>query len=100
MSEHTLYDGWVSVCETDHAYEAELVRDRLDDAGLEAVLLGRSNVAIPLSSGEEPQFVVLVPPHIAEEVLAFLDELPSEAELDEAAAAAEPMEFPDEETEA
>ncbi len=90
MKDKTL-SGWVTVFTTGTDYEADLVRDRLDDAGLSAVVLTRRDHAFNLNVGELANVWVLVPPDQVEEARAILASKPiSLKELEAAALAADP----------
>jgi hypothetical protein len=82
----TPYAAWTPVYSSGTDYEADLVRDRLDDAGLPAVVLTKRDHAFNLTVGNLAPVVVLVPPERAEEAVALLREaVVSEEELTEAA---------------
>ncbi len=84
-------EGWVTVFTSGTDYEADLVRDRLDDSGLSAVVLTRRDHAFNLTVGDLASVWVLVPPDQAEEARAILASAPiSDRELEEAAMAADP----------
>lgn len=84
-------EGWVTVFTTGTDYEADLVRDRLDDAGLSAVVLTRRDHAFNLTVGELASVWVLVPPDEEQEARTILNSQPiSDAELEAAALAADP----------
>ncbi len=90
MKDSTL-SGWVAVFTTGTDYEADLVRDRLDDSGLSAVVLTRRDHAFNLNVGELANVCVLVPPDQVEEARSILASKPiSDAELEAAALAADP----------
>lgn len=97
MSTPTEFDGWVSVFESDSPLEAEIVRDRLDDAGIPAVLLSKADSAFAIALGDAGHAFVLSPPDHEAEARALLAETISEAELEAAAAEAHPLETPTEE---
>jgi len=83
------YEGWVVVFESGTDYESDLVRNRLDDAGIPAVVLTQRDHAFNLTVGYLAQVHVLVPPEQAEEAAALLASPPATgAALDEAALAA------------
>lgn len=102
MTEST-YEGWTVVFESGTDYEADMVRDRLDDAGIPAIVLTKRDHAWNLTIGDLAAVGVLVPPERAEEALALLaiPEL-SEEELAAAALSSDPAAMPahDAETEA
>lgn len=85
------YEDWVVVFESGTDYEGDLVRDRLDDAGIPAVVLTQRDHAFNLTVGDLSQVKVLVPPEHAETVATILEsEPPTDEELEEAALAASP----------
>ncbi len=84
-------EGWVTVFTSGTDYEADLVRDRLDDAGLSAVILTQRDHAFNLTVGELASVCVLVPPEQEDEARSILSARPiSDAELEAAALAADP----------
>ncbi|MEL6615090.1 MAG: DUF2007 domain-containing protein [Bacteroidota bacterium] len=92
MSDAARYEGWVSAfsCSTD--FEADLVRDRLDEAGVSAVVLTQRDHAFNLNVGDLSPVYVMVPPDEAEKAAAVLSENPlSDEELEEAAMNADVM---------
>ena len=77
---------WVVVFETNTDYEAELVRDRLDDAGLRAVIDTKRDHAFFLTVGDLARVFVRVPTEEADEARSILASAPiSDAELEKAA---------------
>jgi hypothetical protein len=91
MSDSRTYEDWVSVFETGTDYEADLVRDRLDDAGMTAVVLTQRDHAFNLNVGDLAAVHVMVPPGTVEEARELLEREPfSDEELDEAALSADP----------
>ena len=88
-------DGWVGVWQTGIDYEADLVRDRLDDAGLEAVIMRKKDRSFSLTHGSMSAIHVLVPPGQEAEARATLAaEPPTDDELTAAALAADPESAP------
>lgn len=84
-------DDWEVVFKTNTDYEAELVRDRLDDAGLPAVVDTRRDHAFSLTVGDLSQVMVRVPKSYVEEARRILDAHPiSDVDLERAALAADP----------
>ena len=84
------YEGWSSVFEASTDFEADLVRDRLDESGVAAVVLTQRDHSFNLNVGDLAPVHVMVPP--ADEVRAreVLAEAPiSDEELDAAALAAD-----------
>lgn len=85
MSEQT-YEGWVVIFKTGTDYEADIVRDRLDDAGLSAVVLTQRDHAFNLTLGDLAKVNVLVPPAQVDEAREILNSAPiSDEELERAA---------------
>ena len=90
MSER-IYEGWIVVLRTGTDYEADIVRDRLDDSGIPAVVLTQRDHAFNLTVGDLAPVSVLVPPDRAEEARALLDsEPPSDHEIAPASREADP----------
>jgi len=90
MSEKSV-DGWVEVFTTGTDYEAELVRDRLADQGLNAVVLAHRDHAFNLTVGDLSTTRVLVPPSQADEARRILQSVPlSDQDLDDAALSSDP----------
>ncbi len=92
MSDAARYEGWVSAfsCSTD--FEADLVRDRLDEAGVDAIVLTQRDHSFNLNVGDLSPVHVMVPPKHAEMAAGVLNENPiSDAELEEAAMNADVM---------
>jgi hypothetical protein len=87
MSKH---EDWVSIFRTNTDYEADLVRDRLDDGGIPAVVLTQRDHAFNLTVGDLASVHVMVPPERAEDAVSLLEENLSEDELEEAALGADP----------
>ena len=85
------YEGWIAVFQTSTDYEADIVRDRLDDAGIPAVVLTQRDHAFNLNVGDLASVNVMVPPERIDEAAALLDSRPpSETELNEAAMLSDP----------
>jgi hypothetical protein len=87
MSSH---EDWVSVFRTSTDYEADLVRDRLDDSGIPAVVLTQRDHAFNLTVGDLAAVHVMVPPAQADDAVSLLEEQLSEEELEAAALGADP----------
>jgi len=83
-------EDWVSVFRTSTDYEADLVRDRLDDSGIPAVVLTQRDHAFNLTVGDLAAVHVLVPPEEVENAVALLEEQLTDEELEEAALGADP----------
>lgn len=91
MSDVNTYEGWVAIYESGTDYEADIVRDRLDDAGIPAVVLTQRDHAFNLTVGDLSPVSVMVPPSHAEQAASLLESRPfTDAELDEAAMGADP----------
>jgi Putative prokaryotic signal transducing protein len=90
MSSDSL-DGWITVFETGTDYEAHLVRDRLDDADIRAVVMTHRDSAFSLNVGDMSTIRVLVHPERAGEARRILSESPlTDAELTAAALDSDP----------
>ena len=90
MSEN-IYQDWVVVFRSGTDYEADIVRDRLDDAGVSAVVLTQRDHAFNLNVGDLAPVNVLVPPEQVEAAESVLSSRPfSDAELSEAAMSSDP----------
>jgi len=80
------YEGWITVAKFGTDYEADILRDRLDDAGFSAVTLTQRDHAFNLMVGDLATVRVMVPPEQFDEAKAFIASDPStDIELDEAA---------------
>ena len=91
MNNESTYENWVVVFKTSTDYEGDIVRDRLDDAGVSAVVLTQRDHAFNLTVGDLAPVNVLVPPDQVDEARAVLESRPfSDAELNEAAMSADP----------
>lgn len=85
MAEGTDYGEWVVVFRSGTDYEADIVRDRLDDSGVPAVVLTQRDHAFNLNVGDLSRVNVLVPPKREQDALRILESAPfTDAELDEA----------------
>ncbi len=83
---------WVVVFSTGTDYEASLVRDRLDDSGLDAVILAHRDHAFNLNVGKLSVVEVLVASHQVTDALAVLGSVPfTDEELTAAAMSADPV---------
>lgn len=88
MSDRT-YQDWIVVLKTGTDYEADLVRDRLDDADIPAVVLTQRDHAFNLNVGDLAPVNVLVPPDRLEDAINLLKSKPfTDEELEQAALAA------------
>jgi hypothetical protein len=85
------YEEWSVVFTSGTDYEADLVRDRLDDSGIPAVVLTQRDHAFNLNVGDLAEVYVLVPPGRAEEAVSLIrGEILTDEELEEAALNADP----------
>lgn len=85
------YENWVVVFQSGTDYEGDIVRDRLDDAGVPAVVLTQRDHAFNLNVGDLAAVNVLVPPDQVAAANALLESEPfTDAELNEAALKADP----------
>ena len=84
------YQDWVSVFRTSTDYEGDLVRDRLDDSGIPAVVLTQRDHAFNLNVGDLADVHVMVPPDQVEKAVRLLENTLSDEELEEAALGADP----------
>lgn len=90
MSDGINYQDWTVVFRTGTDYEADLVRDRLDDAGIPAVILTQRDHAFNLTVGDLSPVNVLVPPDRTEQAATLLESQPfTDQELTDAAMAAD-----------
>lgn len=87
----TRYEGWLAVYKTGKDYAAEVVRDRLDDAGLSAVIMSKRDSAFNLNVGSLSDIFVMVPPRDVDEARSILaSDGVSDKELEIQALAADP----------
>lgn len=85
-----MYDNWVVVFRSGIDYEADLVRDRLADSDIPAVVLSKRDHAYNLFFGDLAKIVVMVPAEKETAARAVLDSEPvSDAELEAAALASD-----------
>lgn len=95
-------EDWVSVFRTSTDYEADLVRDRLDDGGIPAVVLTQRDHAFNLNVGDLASVHVMVPPERVEDAVQLLEQKLTEKELEDAALGADrdapPAHTPDEDS--
>jgi hypothetical protein len=89
MSEQQTYEDWIVIFKSGTDYEADLVRDRLDNADIPAVVLTQRDHAFNLTMGDLAQVNVLVPPAHVDAAAAVLQSVPfTDEELTEAAISA------------
>jgi len=67
-----------------------MIRDRLDNGGIPAVVLTQRDHAFNLNVSDLAQVHVMVPPDRADEAVSLLEERLSDDELEEAALGADP----------
>jgi hypothetical protein len=86
------YQEWVSVFETGTDFEADMVRDRLDDNGLAAVVLTQRDHAFNLNVGDLSAVHVMVRPEDAAQAREILADVSlTDEELESAAMNADPL---------
>lgn len=84
------YEGWISVFECSTDFEADLVRDRLDEEGIAAVVLTQRDHSFNLNVGDLAPVHVMVRPQDEAAARAMLDEAPlTDEELERAALSAD-----------
>ena len=85
------YQDWIAIFNTSTDFEADLVRDRLDAAGIAAVVLTQRDHSFNLNVGDMSPVRVMVKPEDQEAAQAVIDEKPfTDDELSEAAMNADP----------
>ena len=90
MNDPKMYEGWLAVFTTSTDYEADLVRDRLAEADIPAVVLTQRDHAFNLNVGDMAPVHVMVPPEHEAAAREVVDAAPlTDAELEEAAMAAD-----------
>ena len=86
------YEGWVSVFECSTDFEADLVRDRLDEAGIAAVVLTQRDHSFNLNVGDLSPVHVMVQPGQEAEARDVIDDVAfTDEELEQAAMDADVM---------
>lgn len=86
-----VYQDWIAVFNTSTDYEADLVRDRLDAAGVAAVVLTQRDHSFNLNVGDMAPVLVMVRPEDEAAAREVIDAQPfSDEELTEAALNADP----------
>ena len=86
------YEGWISVFECSTDFEADLVRDRLDEEGIAAVVLTQRDHSFNLNVGDLSPVHVMVKPEDEAAARELLDRAPlTDEELEEAALSADVM---------
>ncbi len=87
-----MYEGWISVFECSTDFEADLVRDRLDEEGLAAVVFTQRDHSFNLNVGDLAAVRVMVRPEDEATARAVVSQPPvSDAELEAAAMSANVM---------
>ncbi len=90
--ENRRFDKWKTVFKTGLDYEASLVRDRLRNADIPAVILNKRDHAYNLTMGDMAQIKVMVPEEHEQQAKDLLQEAPlSDEELEQAALSASPF---------
>ena len=89
------FEGWSSVFEASTDFEADLVRDRLDESGVAAVVLTQRDHSFNLNVGDLSPVHVMVPPADEARAREILAEAPLSDEELEAAAMAADVSAPD-----
>ena len=84
------YENWIPIFSSGTDYEADIVRDRLDDSGVPAVVLTQRDHAFNLNVSDLAEVNVLVPPDHADTAREILETKLTDEELEEAALAADP----------
>ena len=86
MSTPRTYEDWISIFNTSTDFEADLVRDRLDAAGVDAVVLTQRDHSFNLNVGDLSPVRVMVRPEDADAAREVLNEQPiTDEELERAA---------------
>ncbi len=83
-------EGWVSIFTSSTDYEADMVRDRLDSAGVTAAVFTQRDHALSLTVGDLARVYVMVPPEMVEDARRVLAEHLTDEELDSAAEESQP----------
>ncbi len=92
MSDKENVEGWEAVFTAATDYEADIVRDRLDDADIPAVVYTQRDHAFNLNVGDLARTAVFVPPsHAAQAREMLASALFTDEELDSAAMSADPI---------
>jgi len=86
------YEGWISIFECSTDFEADLVRDRLDEEGIGAVVLTQRDHSFNLNVGDLATAHVMVKPTDEAAAREVLDRAPiTDEELEQAAMEADVM---------
>ena len=89
------YEGWISVFESSTDFEADLVRDRLDEEDIPAVVLTQRDHSFNLNVGDLAPVHVMVKPQDEGRARDLLAQAPLSDEELEAAALAADVQAPD-----
>lgn len=89
------YEGWISIFESSTDFEADLVRDRLDEEEIAAVVLTQRDHAFNLTVGDLAPVHVMVRPEDEAAAREILDRVQLTDEELEAAAMAADVDAPD-----
>ena len=91
MKPPRVVEGWVEVYKTGIEYEANLIKSRLVDAGIRAVVLNQRDRSFSVQHAALARIYVMVSPEDADDALGLLRSAPlSDDELAEAALQANP----------
>ncbi len=88
------YGNWTIVFSAGTDYEADLVRDRLDDSGIPAIVMTKRDHSFNVNVGDLADVSVLVPRERVGEARDVLSQRITDEELERAAMSADP-EAPD-----
>ncbi|MDQ7041551.1 MAG: DUF2007 domain-containing protein [Rhodothermus sp.] len=94
MADPAQHEDWVEVFRSSTDYEADIVRDRLDDAGIPAIVFTQRDHVFNLNVGHLALVSVRVPVSYAEAARRILSEPVDEETLRRAAEAADPEASP------
>lgn len=90
MTSPKKYEDWIAVHSGSTDYEADIIRDRLDNADIPAVVLTQRDHAFNVNVGDLSSVHVMVPPEHEVAARRVLEEAPfTDEELAEAALAAD-----------
>lgn len=79
-------ENWLPALETGVEFEAEVVADRLKDAGIPAVVMNRREKSIGITFSDQKLIQVLVQPERLDEAKEMLNQQPvTDEELEQAA---------------
>jgi Putative prokaryotic signal transducing protein len=97
VSNTRTFEGWVSAFRSGTDYEADLVRDRLDDSGISAVVLTQRDHSFNLNHGDLALVNVMVPRDELKAAMEILTAEPlTDSELAEVALRSDPNSPPGE----